>query len=158
MARPEPIEYRRVVVAVGDPDGSMHATAIAAHVVDARGELVLVHVVEVPLELPIEDDHLPEEEPVLRRAHELLAAGQAIADRYGVPSRRVLERRHAPGPAVVEVAERVGASLIAIAAEQRFSRAGRLRLGSTATHVLRHAACPVMIISAGLPRALNRAA
>jgi nucleotide-binding universal stress UspA family protein len=35
-----------------------------------------------------------------------------------------------------------------IAGEQHFARSGRLRLGTTATHVLKHATCRVMVISA----------
>jgi nucleotide-binding universal stress UspA family protein len=37
-----------------------------------------------------------------------------------------------------------------IAGEQRFSRSGRVRLGSTATHVLKHADCRVLVLTAGM--------
>ncbi len=160
MARPSPTEHRRVVVAVVDSEESDHATAVAAQLVAQRGELVFVHVVEVPLEFPLEQPPPPEEEPLRRQAHALLARCQALAERYGVSSKRVLERRHAAGPAIVEAAERVGASLIVIAGEQRFSTSGRLRLGSTATYVLKHADCRVTVITAGaaLPRTVRKAA
>jgi nucleotide-binding universal stress UspA family protein len=48
----------------------------------------------------------------------------------------------------VATAETFEAGMIVIAGEQRFSRAGRLRLGSTTTYVLKHADCRVMAISA----------
>jgi len=126
----------------------MHATAVAAQLVAQKGELVFVHVIEVPLEFRLEAAPSEQEESARRRANDLLGRCQALAERYGVSSKRVLERQHTAGPAIVEAAERAGASLIVIAGEQRFSRAGRLRLGSTATHVLKHAGCRVMVISA----------
>ena len=126
----------------------MHATAVAAQLVAQKGELVFVHVIEVPLEYDLSARPPEDEETARRCANELLARCQALAERYGISSKRVLERQHTAGPAIVEAAERVGASLIVIAGEQRFSRAGRLRLGTTATHVLKHAGCRVMVITA----------
>ncbi len=147
MARIAPAEHRRIVVAVTDCDESMHATAVAAQLVAQKGELVFVHVQEVPLEFPLDAAPPPEEEVERRRARDLLARCEAAADRYGVTSRRTLRRRHAAGPAILDTAERVGASLIVIAGEQHFGRSGRVRLGSTATYVLKHAPCRVMVIS-----------
>ncbi len=125
----------------------MHATAVATQLVAQKGELVFVHVIEVPLEFGLSARPPEDEEPARRRANHLLGRCQALAERYGISSKRALERQHTAGPAIVEAAERVGASLIVIAGDQRFSRAGRLRLGTTATHVLKHARCRVMVIS-----------
>jgi len=147
MARIAPTEHSRIVVAVADGDESMHATAVAAQLVAQKGELVFVHVLEVPLEFPLDAPPPPREEAARRRARELLARCEAAADRYGVTSKRALRRRHAAGPAILEVAEKAGANLIVIAGEQRFARSGRVRLGTTATHVLKHAPCRVMVIS-----------
>jgi len=126
----------------------MHAVGVAAQLVAQRGELVFVHVLEVPLEFPLEGPPPPEEDSARRQAHGLLGRCQALAERYGISSKRVLERRHAAGPAILETADQSGAGLIVIAGEQRFARSGRLRLGVTATHVLKHATCRVMVISA----------
>jgi len=148
MARLSPTEHRRIVVAVTDAEESLHATAVAAQLVAQKGELVFVHVLEVPLEFPLDGPPPPEEESVRRQAHDLLSRCQALAERYGVSSKRVLERRHAAGPPILEAAERSGASLVVIAGEHCFARSGRLRLGATATYVLKHATCRVMVISA----------
>ena len=126
----------------------MHATAVAAQLVARKGELVFVHVVEVPLEFELTGRPPDDEELARQRAAALLARCQALAERYGIASKRVLERQHAAGPAIVEAAERVGAGLIVIVGDQRFSRSGRVKLGSTATYVLKHAGCRVMVISA----------
>jgi len=125
----------------------MHATAVAAQLVAQRGELLFVHVLEVPLEFPLDSPAPPEEQGAQRRAHDLLGRCQALAERYGVSSKRLLERRHAAGPAILEAAERKDASLIVISGDQRFARSGRVRLGATATYVLKHATCRVMVIS-----------
>jgi nucleotide-binding universal stress UspA family protein len=153
-------EHRRILVAVTDSEESSHATAVAAQLVAEKGELVFVHVLEVPLEFQLDAAPPPEEDAARRRAGDLLARCRALADQYRVSSKRVLERRHAAGPAIVEAAERTRASLIVIAGEQRFSRAGRLRLGPTATYVLKHAGCRVMVISAhsGLAQPISRVA
>jgi nucleotide-binding universal stress UspA family protein len=147
MARLSTTEHRKIVVAVTDAD-SMHATAVTAQLVAQKGELVFVHVIEVPLEFPLEGLPPEEEESARRHAQELLGRCQALAERYGISSKRVLERRHAAGPAILEAAERSGASLVVIAGEQCFARSGRLRLGATAAYVLKHATCRVMVISA----------
>jgi nucleotide-binding universal stress UspA family protein len=147
MPRLAPAEHRRIVVAVTDSEESMHATGVAAQLVAQKGELVFVHVIEVPLEFQLDAAPPDEEGPARRRANDVLGRCQALAERYGVSSKRVLERQHTAGPAIVEAAGRCAASLIVIAGDQRFSRAGRLRLGSTATHVLKHAGCRVMVIS-----------
>jgi nucleotide-binding universal stress UspA family protein len=151
-------EHRRIVVAVSEGDESMHATLVAAQLVAQRGELVFVHVLEVPLEFPLDAPPPPEEEAERRRARNLLARCEAAADRYGVTSKRALRRRHAAGPAILDTAEAVGASLVVIAGEQRFARSGRVRLGSTATYVLKHATCRVMVISAQFKAAATSAA
>lgn len=148
MASLSSAEHRRIVVAVTDSEESLHATAVAAQLVAQKGELVFVHVIEVPLEFELEAAPPEQEEPARRSANDLLGRCQALAERHGVSSKRVLERQHTAGPAIVEAAERVKASLIVIAGDQRFSSAGRLRLGTTATHVLKHAGCRVMMISA----------
>jgi nucleotide-binding universal stress UspA family protein len=148
MAGTSLAEHRRIVVAVTDCDESLHAAAVAAQLVAQKGELVFVHVLEVPLEFPLDAPAPPAEEDARRRARELLARCEAAADRYGVTCRRALRRRHAAGPAIVDAAEQVGASLVVIGGEQRFARSGRLRLGTTATYVLKHAPCRVMVVAA----------
>jgi nucleotide-binding universal stress UspA family protein len=157
MPRRSSADHQKIVVAVTDSEESTHAIAVAAQLVAQRGELVFVHVLEVSLEFPLDAPPPPEEKAAKQQAHELLRRCQALAERYGVSSKRVLERRYAAGPAILEAAERIDASLIVIAGDQRFARSGRLRLGSTAAYVLKHANCRVMVISAQ-PEAIAGAA
>ncbi len=152
------LEDRTLVVAVGDAPEAVDLAALAAQLVAQRGELVFVHVLVVPLEFPLDAPPEPEEEARRQRARDLLARCQATAERYGVTSRRVLERRHAVGPAIVDVLERHRADLALVGGEQRSSRSGRVRLGPTAAHVLRHARCPVLLIAPGHAAAAGRQA
>ena len=138
-----------IIVCVTDSSESMDAVGVAAQLVSERGELVFLHVLGVPLEFALDAPPLPEEAAAQRRAKDLLSRYQAVAERYGVSSRRALERRHAAGPAIVEAAERCRAELVVLAGDDRFSRAGRLRLGATAAYVLRHAGCRVLLLSTG---------
>ncbi len=151
-----PLENRTIVVAVDESPASPDAVALGAQLVAQRGQLVFVHVLVVPLEFPLEAPPEPEEEARRQRARDLLVRCQALADRYGVTSRRVLERRHAVGPAIVDVLERHRADLALVGGEQRLSRSGRVRLGPTAAYVLRHARCPVLLVSAGAAAAAGR--
>jgi hypothetical protein len=68
MARLSPTEHRRIVVAFADSEESMHATAVAAQLVAQRGELVFVHVVEVPLEFTLDEPPPPGEAAMDRHA------------------------------------------------------------------------------------------
>jgi nucleotide-binding universal stress UspA family protein len=147
MARHSATEHRRIVVAVSDSEESMHAVGVAVQLVAPKGELVFVHVLEVPLEFPLDGPPPTEEEAARRHGRELLGRCEAVAERYGISSRRVLERRHAAGPAILDAAERSQAGLVVITGGQSFARSGRLRLGGTAGYVLKHAACRVMVIA-----------
>ncbi len=161
MSRPSPTEHRRIVVAVSDSEESMHAVGVAVQLVAQKGELVFVHVLEVPLEFPLDGPPPVEEDAARRNGRELLGRCQAVAERYGISSRRVLERRHTAGPAILDAAERSQAGLVVIAGEHSFARSGRLRLGTTAAYVLKHATCRVMVISpqaGGLAHAVAKVA
>jgi len=141
------LDRHTVVVCVTDSHESMEAVAVAARLVSEKGELVLLHVLEVPLEVSLDGEPLPEEQGARRDAKELLGRCRAVAERYGVRSRCALERRHAAGPAIVDAAERYEADLLVLAGDGRFTRPGRLRMGQTASCVLKHAACRVMLLS-----------
>ncbi len=150
MGRLHALDHRTIVVAVGGSTAAVDGVALAAELVSQKGELVFVHVVEVPLELPLDARPDPDEAPRRQAARELTARCAALADRYGVSSRKVVERAHAAGPAIVAAAERYRADLVVVGGERRLSPSGRVRLGSTATHVLKHARCRVMLVSAGV--------
>ena len=135
------IEYRTIVVPVVRSEESEEALVAAARLAAERGATVaMIHVIEVPLDLPL-DVELPDEEA---EAHDLLDHAAALAESYGVRAVSRLLRVRSAGPAIVEEAERRNAELIVLGAPR--VRPGRGRIfGRTVDYVLKHARTRVLI-------------
>jgi basic amino acid/polyamine antiporter, APA family len=136
------VEYQTIVVPVVRTAESEEALVAAARLAAQRGATVaIVHVIEVPLALPL-DARLPEEED---EAEMLLDDAQALVESYGVRAVTRLLRARRAGPAIVEEARRRHAELIVLGAPRR-AIAGRRRLfGRTVDYVLREAPYRVLI-------------
>ena len=95
---------------------SEEALVAAARLAAERGATVaIVHVIEVPLSLPL-DARLPEEED---EAEALLDDAQALVESYGVRAVTRLLRARRAGPAIVEEARRRNAELVVLGAPRR---------------------------------------
>ena len=133
------LEYRSILVPIVAGDESREAVELAARLATERaGRIVLLRVVVVPLELPLDAD-LTEE---LEDADELLDEARAVAEPYGVRVvERVVRARNA-GRAIIEEAERRGAEIIVLGA-----RRGQHRtiFGDTVDFVLKHSPSRVMV-------------
>jgi basic amino acid/polyamine antiporter, APA family len=136
------VEYRTIVVPVVRSNESEEALVAAARLAAERGATVAtVHVIEVPLSLPL-DARLPEQED---EAEALLDDAQALVESYGVRAVTRLLRARRAGPAIVEEAKRRHAELVVLGAP-RHAIAGRRRLfGDTVDYVLRESPCRVLI-------------
>jgi basic amino acid/polyamine antiporter, APA family len=136
------VEYRTIVVPVKRTGESEEALVAAARLAAERGATVaIVHVIEVPLALPL-DAKLVEEEDV---AEDLLDDAQALVESYGVRAVTRLLRARRAGPAIVDEARRRDAELVVLGAP-RHAVAGRRRLfGGTVDYVLREAPCRVLV-------------
>jgi basic amino acid/polyamine antiporter, APA family len=136
------VEYRTIVVPVVRSNESEEALVAAARLAAERGATVaIVHVIEVPLSLPL-DARLPEQED---EAEALLDDAQALVESYGVRSVTRLLRARRAGPAIVQEARSRHAELIVLGAPRR-AIAGRRRLfGDTVDYVLRESPCRVLI-------------
>jgi basic amino acid/polyamine antiporter, APA family len=135
------IEYRTIVVPVVRTAESEEALVAAARVADERAATVAVlHVIEVPLDLPL-DVRLPDVESA---ANDILDSSAALAESYGVRAVVRLVRARAAGPAIVEEADRRNAELVVLGAPR--ARIGRGRIfGRTVDYVLKHSPTRVMI-------------
>ena len=135
------VEYRTIVVPVVRSFESEEALVAAARLAAERAaRVVVVHVLEVPLDLPL-DVELPALE---READDVLDQSAAIVESYGVRTVVRLLRARAAGPGIVEEAEGRNAELIVIGAPR--VRPGRKRIfGTTVDYVLRHSATRVLI-------------
>jgi basic amino acid/polyamine antiporter, APA family len=137
------VEYRTILVPVTRSSESEEALVAAARLAAERGaRVVVVHVIEVPLDLPL-DVELPEAEA---EANDVLDNAAAFVESYGVRVVSRLLRARAAGPAIVEEAERRNAELIVIGAAR--ARPGRGRIfGSTVDYALKHAPTRVLIVA-----------
>jgi basic amino acid/polyamine antiporter, APA family len=133
------LEYRSILVPIVAGPESREAVEVAARLATERaGRIVLLRVIVVPLELPLDADLTEQTE----EANRLLDDARAIAAPYGVRVvERVVRARNA-GSAIVEEAERRGSEIVVLGAPR-----GRHRgiFGHTVDYVLKHAPCRVMV-------------
>lgn len=142
--------YRRLLVPVAENPESEEAIDVASRLAAEHGaSITVVAVVEVPPVLPL-DAHMHEEEA---HAHAVLRRAAAVAESYGV--RVSLETLRARGAAPAIVAESLAreTELLVVGAPRRLrSTRGVAIFGHTVEHVLKHAACRVLIVGAGMRR------
>jgi basic amino acid/polyamine antiporter, APA family len=133
------LEYRSILVPIVSGDQSREAVELAARLATERaGRIVLLRVIVVPLELPLDAD-LTEQ---LEEADRLLDESRAVATPYGVRVvERVVRARNA-GRAIVEEADRRGTEIIVLGAPRGMHRH---IFGHTVDYVLKQAPSRVMV-------------
>jgi basic amino acid/polyamine antiporter, APA family len=133
------LEYRSILVPIVAGAQSREAVEVAARLATERaGRIVLLRVVVVPLELPLDAD-LTEQ---LEEADRLLDEARAVAAPYGVRTiERVVRARNA-GRAIVDEADRRATEIIVLGAPR-----GQHRniFGHTVDYVLKNAPSRVMV-------------
>ena len=137
------LQYRRLLVPIVPGQASDDAFDIAASLAAERGsQIIAVHVIEIPLDLP-----LGSEKPELERiANRELDESRAIGDSYGVNVIPRLLRGRNAGAAIVEEAERRGTEIIVVGAPKKdIGRRKRAVFGETVDYVLKNAPCRVMV-------------
>ncbi len=136
-------EYRTIVVPVLRTAESEEALVAAARLASDRGaRVVVVTVLEVPLDLPL-DAALPGEEEA---ASKVLDDAQAFVESYDVRAITRLMRARRAGPAIVEEAARRNAELIVVGASRRRSaRPGAPIFGKTVDYVLKSSPSRVLV-------------
>jgi basic amino acid/polyamine antiporter, APA family len=134
--------YQTILVPVVRNAESEEALVAAARLAaDRRATIAGVHVLEVPLELPL-DAPLPELE---EEANELLEDTRAFVGAYGVRVVTRLVRARRAGPAIVEEADSRQAELIVIGAKRRLARGRTPIFGRTVDHVLKESPSRVLL-------------
>ena len=133
------LEYRSILVPIVAGRESQEAVEVAARLATERaGRIVLLRVIVVPLELPLDADLTEQVED----AYHLLDIAHAIAEPYGVRAVERVVRARQAGRAIVDEADRRGTEIIVLGA-----RRGNYRniFGSTVEYVLKNAPCRVMV-------------
>jgi basic amino acid/polyamine antiporter, APA family len=141
--RLEDARYRRILVPMklGPIGEEMLSTAVKlAH--ESGAAIEALFVVRVPLERPLDAD-LPELE---ERAAASLAEARLLGLDYGVEVHCDLVRARSIGQAIVDEAQRRDADLIVLGSAPRWRRQSRF-FSPTVEHVLRRAACEVLIVA-----------
>jgi APA family basic amino acid/polyamine antiporter len=135
--------YERILVPVklGQIGDEMLATAI--RLAEERGCAVrALHVIKVPLDLPIDAEMTDEEE----RAEASLAEAKLLAAEHGVQVEGEIVRGRAIGEAIVDQATGDGVDLILLGSAPRWRRQSRF-FSPTVDYVLRRAPCEVMVVT-----------
>ncbi len=136
-------EFSRILVPMklGEIGEEMVATAVK--LAQERGAAVeALHVIRVPLELPLDAELLEEEE----RAAASLAEAQLLGADHGVAVRGRTVRARSIGQAIVQEAEDAGVDLIVLGSAPRWRRQSRF-FSPTVDYVLKKAPSEVLIVA-----------
>jgi basic amino acid/polyamine antiporter, APA family len=135
--------YERILVPVkiGPIGEEMLATAIK--LAEERGSSIYaLHVIRVPLELPLDAELLDQEE----RASASLIDAKILAAEHHVAIEGDVVRARAIGEAIVQKAKEIGVDLIVLGSAPRWRRQSRF-FSPTVDYVLRRAPSEVMVIA-----------
>jgi APA family basic amino acid/polyamine antiporter len=133
------LEYRSILVPIVAGPESREAVEVAARLATERaGRIVLLRVIVVPLELPLDAD-LTEQ---VEEAHRLLDDAYAIVEPYGVRAVERVVRARQAGRAIVDEADRRVTEVVVLGAR----RGGYKSIfGATVAYVLKNAPSRVMV-------------
>jgi APA family basic amino acid/polyamine antiporter len=130
-----------VPMKLGDIGEEMIATAVRL-AQDGGSRIVALHVIRVPLDLPLDSPMHDEEE----RAAASIAEAQLLGADHGVEVRGSIVRARSLGQAIVAEVERTGADLIVMGSSPRWRRQSRF-FSPTVDYVLKAAPCEVLIVA-----------
>lgn len=135
------IQYRTIVVPVVRTAESEEALVAAARLAADRGSsVVVVHVLEMPMQVPLAAE-LPYR---VQAADELLDQARALVESYGVRVVTRLLRARSAGEAIAEEAARRNADIVVIGARRRLRARGPV-FGRTVDRVLKTSPCRVLV-------------
>ena len=139
------IEYRTIVVPVVRSATSEEALVAAARLAaDRRSRVAIIHVLEIPMDMPLTAS-MPMAE---REANALLDDARALVESYGVRATTRLARARSAGEAIVNSAVQRNAELIVVGAARRGIGRRAPVFGRTVRHILKHSPCRVMVVAA----------
>jgi basic amino acid/polyamine antiporter, APA family len=135
--------YERILVPVKLGPIGEEVLATAIKLAEERGSTVdALHVVRVPLALPLDADLGDEEE--LAKAS--IADAKLLASEHDVTVEGRLVRARSIGEAIVEEAKRQGSDLVVLGSSPRWRRQSRF-FSPTVDYVLRNAPAEVMVVA-----------
>ncbi|WP_066883682.1 universal stress protein [Carbonactinospora thermoautotrophica] len=134
-----------IVVGLDGSAGDEDAIRQAAVEARARRRPVrLVHALEIPLPFRVEPDQRDRVRTALVAAVETMLGEAARRIAAAVPGVPITREVVSGGPVPALLERTVGAALLVLGSGKRFDPT-RMWLGSVARHLVRHAACPVLV-------------
>ena len=133
---------RILVPVTGSRESDVAVDTAARLASEGRAVVTLVHVIEVPKELPL-DALFPEEES---KGRQILHHAAAILDRYGVHHKVRSMRAPTAAAAILDAADETDAQIVVLGAP-RDTRRNRAVFGSNVATVLKRAPCRVMLVA-----------
>jgi basic amino acid/polyamine antiporter, APA family len=139
------VEYRVILVPLLRTAESEEALVAAARLAsERRATIVVLHVLEVPMDQPLDADLRTEE----TASYDILDEAEALLESYaGVHVVTRLERARSAGRAIVEEAARREAEVVILGASRTKVRGGKPIFGRTVDYVLRNAPTRVAVIA-----------
>jgi basic amino acid/polyamine antiporter, APA family len=138
------LQYRTIVVPVVRSAETEEALVAAARVAaDRRATIAVVHVIEVPLDRPL--DAVTDEEEA--EADEILEQARGFVEAYGVRAVTRLLRERRAAPAIVREADQRNAELIVMGGRRKAVRRRSPIFGGTVDYVLKAARCRVLLVA-----------
>src|SRR6266540_716863 len=139
------VEYRTILVPILRTAESEEALVAAARLAkERRATIVILHVLEVPLDQPLDADLHEQEET----AYQIVDEAQALLEGYaGVRIVSRLVRARSAGPAIVDEAARRDAEVIILGASRARVRGGKPIFGRTVDYVLRNSPTRVLVVA-----------
>ena len=131
---------KRILVGLKTSEQAVELTDLACRVAARSASLLLVHVVELPDQTPLDAD-VPELESAARH---ILEAGDRIAGRAHLKRKAVVVRSHSAGSALLEELKKKKNDL-AVIGYRHPHNLGEVLFGTTAKHVIAHAPCRVLL-------------
>ncbi|HVC21756.1 MAG TPA: universal stress protein [Vicinamibacterales bacterium] len=134
-------QARRILVGLKDVEHAAELTRVACQVAGRGASLLLVNVIELPDMTPL-DAEVPDLEA---EAVRIFKAAEREARRRGLNTARLVIRAHSASYALLdELAQRK--MDLAVLGYHHKRTAGERFFGTTAQHLVAHAACPILLI------------
>ena len=146
------LPYRRILVPLSGAESDDDALRLAALLLSGqhadrvadRGEVVLVHVIEVGFERTLDT----EDDKATAFADEILGRGAEFLDARHIPNRVGMIQARAAGQAIVDEAVASNADLIVMGLRYKRRFGGSWDAGRTVPYVMRNSKAPVWCLRA----------
>jgi nucleotide-binding universal stress UspA family protein len=131
---------KRILVGLKKSEHAVELTNLACRVAARGASLLLVHVIELPDQTPLDAD-IPDLESTARR---VLGAGERVARRARLKTKSLIVRSHSAGLALLEELKEKRNDLAVIGYHHPHTL-GEVLFGTTARHVIAHAPCRILL-------------